>query len=58
MHGEAVQVKPMTTKLKAPGIKRLELKDDNLHLSFASNFNLCRYSSALQDSLVHLSGRG
>jgi hypothetical protein len=38
-----VQVEPMKSKLKAPGTKRLKLKYDILLLSFAYNFNLCRY---------------
>jgi hypothetical protein len=35
----------MKPKLKAPGIKRLKLKHDNLLLSFAFSFNLRGYST-------------
>ena len=42
--GEAVQVQPMKSKLKAPGTKLLKLKYDNLLSNFAFNFNLRRYN--------------
>jgi len=42
--GEAVQVEPMESTLKAPGTKRLKLKYDNLLSSFAFKFNLRRYT--------------
>jgi len=40
--GEAVQVDPMESMLKPPGIKRLKLSSDELLSSFAFNFNLRR----------------
>jgi hypothetical protein len=42
--GEAVQIKPMKSKLKAPRTKHLQLKYDNLLSNFAFEFNLRRYS--------------
>jgi len=38
----------MKPKLKPPGTKRLKLKYDELHSSFAFKFNLRRYSTATQ----------
>ena len=40
--GEAVQVEPMKSKLKAPGIKRWKLKYYHLVSSIAFKFNLRR----------------
>jgi len=42
--GEAVQVEPMKSKLKAPGAKRLKLKYYNLLSNFAFNLNMRRYT--------------
>ena len=42
--GEAVQVEPIKSNMKAPGAQRLKLKYDNPISSFAFNFNLRRYS--------------
>jgi len=39
-----VQVDPVKPTLKAPGIKRLILKHDKLHSSFAFKSNLRRYT--------------
>ena len=36
----------MKPVLRAPGSKRLQLKDDGLLSSFAFNFNLCHYAAA------------
>jgi hypothetical protein len=44
--GEAVQVEPMRSMLKAPDTQRLKLKNDNLLSNFAFEFNLRRYSVA------------
>ena len=38
-----MQVVPVKPTLKAPGIKRLKLRYDELLSNFASNFNLRRY---------------
>ena len=46
-HGEAVQGEPMKSKLKGPGTKRLKLKYNVLLSSFAINFNLRRYPTAV-----------
>jgi hypothetical protein len=43
-HGKPVQVDPIKPRLKAPGIKRLKLKCDNLRLNYAFKFNLRRYT--------------
>jgi len=45
LRGEAVQVEPMKSKLKAPGTtsNRLKLKYEKLLSSLAFNFNLRRY---------------
>jgi len=45
-HGRTVQVDPIKPTLKAPGSKRLKLKYDNLHSSFAFKFNLRRCTTA------------
>ena len=62
VHGEAVRVEPMKSKLKAPGTpgtKRLKLKHDNLLSSFAFKFNLRRYITAfLNDPEVKMFGVG
>jgi len=42
--GEAVQVEPIKSKLKAPGTKCLKLKVDNLLSSVAFECNLRRYT--------------
>jgi len=42
--GRPVQVDPIKSKLKAPGIKRLKLKYDELLSNFAFKFNLRRYT--------------
>jgi len=42
--GRAVQVEPMKSMLKAPGIKRLKLEYDEPLSNFAFKFNLRRYS--------------
>jgi hypothetical protein len=39
----------MKSRLKAPEIKRLRLKHDNLLSRFASNFNLRRYTMMAED---------
>jgi hypothetical protein len=39
-----MQVKPIISKLKPPGTKRLRLKYEVLLSGFAFNFNLRRYS--------------
>jgi hypothetical protein len=44
--GRAVQLDPVNTMLKAPGIKRLKLKRDVPLSNFAFKFNLRRYTSA------------
>ena len=44
--GEALQVEPMKSKLKAPGTKRLKLDYDMALSSIAFNFNVRRYSKA------------
>jgi hypothetical protein len=41
-YGRAVQVDPIKPTLKAPGTKRLKLKDDRLLSSFAFKFELRR----------------
>ena len=46
--GKAVQVAPMNPMLKPPENKRLTLKYDLLLLSFAFNFNLRRYTEAVE----------
>ena len=43
--GRAVQVDPIKTTLKAPGIKLLKLKYDKPLSNFAFKFNLRRYTS-------------
>ena len=57
-HGRAMQVDPIKPKLKPPGTKRLKLKYDIMHSSFALGFNLRRYTmdiramyTAVNDSL-------
>jgi hypothetical protein len=57
--GRAVQVDPMETTLKAPGSKRLTLKDYELVSIVAFNFNLRRYTSAspLEPRLTSLLAR-
>jgi len=45
--GGAVQVVLIKPKLKAPGIKLLKVRFDEVLSSFAFNFNLCRYASGL-----------
>jgi hypothetical protein len=42
-----VQVEPIKPTLKAPGSKRLKLKYDKPHSSFAFKFNLRRYTLGL-----------
>jgi hypothetical protein len=44
--GRVVQVDPIKPALKAPGIKRLNLKYEQLHSNFAFKFNLRRYTWA------------
>jgi len=44
--GEAVQVDPVKSMLKAPGTKRLKLKYNELLSNIALNFNLRRYTWA------------
>jgi hypothetical protein len=46
--GEAVQVDPIRSTLKAPGPKHLKLKCDILLSNFAFKFNLRRYTKAKQ----------
>jgi len=46
-----VQVELMTSKLRAPGTKRLKLKDDNLLSSVAFTFNLHRYTKGAEAEL-------
>ena len=41
--GRAVQVEPIKSKLKPPGIERLKLKHDNLLSRFAFKFDFRRY---------------
>jgi len=63
--GEAVQVEPMKSKLKAPGTKRLKLNHDIMLSSFAFKFNLrlytlavpCRKSSPLSVTSSHSNRR-
>ena len=45
-HGRAAQVDPMNPTLKAPGTKRLKLKNDELLSNFGFKFNLRRYIMA------------
>ena len=45
-HGRAVQVDPMTPKLKLPGPERLKLKQAETPSNFAFKFNLRHYSTA------------
>ena len=47
-HGMAVLVDPMKLNLKPPGIKRLKLECDEALSNFAYNFNLCRYTMAVE----------
>ena len=42
-------VDPIKPTLKAPGTKRLKLKDDELLSSFAFKFNLRRYDEVLDE---------
>ena len=51
-NGEAMQVEPMTSKLKAPGTKRLKLKYDNLLSSFAFNIELRLYTMVDRGDVV------
>jgi hypothetical protein len=44
-NGKAVQLDRIKPKLKPPGTKRLKLKCDELHSSFAFKFNLRRYTT-------------
>jgi hypothetical protein len=44
--GRVVQVDPIKPTLKAPGIKLLKLKFDELHSRFAFKSNLRCYTSA------------
>jgi hypothetical protein len=46
VHGEAVQFDPLKTTLKLTGTERLEPNPDELHSSFAFDFNLRRYITA------------
>jgi hypothetical protein len=46
MSGKAVQVEPMTSKLKAPRTVRLKVECDDLLSRFAFKFNLRRYKVA------------
>ena len=56
--GEAVQVEPMKSRLKAPGPKRLKLRYDNLLSSFAFKFNLRRYTWGYRALTAHTGFRG
>ena len=44
-----MQIDPFKPTLKAPGIRRLNLKYDDLLSSFAFNFNLRRYNEDAGD---------
>ena len=46
-HGQAVQIEPMKSKLKAPGTTRLKLKCDILLSTSAFKIKLRRYSMAM-----------
>jgi hypothetical protein len=60
----AVQVDPIKSTLKAPGTKRLKLKHDEVHTSFAFKINLRRYNLAAEleqaeeEEEDHARGRG
>ena len=47
VRGKAMQVDPLTPKLKALGSRRLKLKYGKLLSNFAFNFNLRRYTAYL-----------
>ena len=49
-NGQAVQVQPIKSTLKAPGTKCLKLICDNLLSKFACNFNLRRFATATPTS--------
>jgi len=48
-----VQVDPIKPTLKAPGSKRLKIKRDKLVSRFAFNFNMRRYTEALERTARH-----
>ena len=45
-------VDPIELKLKLPGTKRLKLKCDTLHSTFAFNFNLHRYTEGQPETVL------
>jgi len=55
LRGEAVQVDPIKTTLKAPGTKRLKLEFNELLSSFASKSNLRRYTEGIYCSTRRIS---
>jgi len=48
-----VHVDPIKPTLRAPGIKRLNLKCDKLRSTFAFKFNLRRYNEEGQDVFTY-----
>jgi hypothetical protein len=56
LHGRAVQVDPMKPTLKAPGSKRLNLKQLKLLSCFAFNFNMRRYTVDRYDHSLFVAG--
>jgi hypothetical protein len=56
--GKPLQVEPMKPTLKAPGTKRLNLKNVEVVSSFASNFHLRRYTLVVEHDRVRAVGAG